>query len=438
MTFLRALIMLLRLHGFRRLFFARITSQGSDGVFQVALASHVLFNPEQHADPQAVAAAFAVVLLPYSVLGPFVGTLLDRWPRRRVLVVSQLLRLVLMLVVAALVLTGSTDAAFFLVVLLVFSVNRFVLAGFSAALPHVVTREHLVSANSVAPTCGSIAYFAGGVVGGMISALSSDALVVLVAAMGVVGAAWTAGRLPFVGPDVTTRGPRALEVLGTVVAGFAEAARTLPRRAGVLLLLVFVSRLPLGFLLLQTLLLFRGPFSRPGHAVGDVVGFGLAAAAAAAGFGLAALVTPWLAPRWTPMPYAVRMLALSGVLVLPLAPWLTAWTVSALNFVVAFAVQAVKISIDSLLQAHVPDPLLGRTFSLQDMAYNAGLVAAASVAAWSLPRGGAATWPFFAVSAAFLVVAATLPGVWRRVSELDERTPRTPSPASGTPGQSAH
>ena len=90
MTFLRALVMLLRVQGFRRLVLARVTSQGSDGAFQAALASHVLFNPEQNTDPRQISAAFAVVLLPYSILGPFAGTLLDRWPRRRVIVVSQL------------------------------------------------------------------------------------------------------------------------------------------------------------------------------------------------------------------------------------------------------------------------------------------------------------------------------------------------------------
>lgn len=423
MTFLRALIALMRLHGFRRLFVARVTSQGSDGVFQVALASHVLFNPEQNTDPQSIAAAFAVVLLPYSVLGPFAGVLLDRWPRRLVLVVSQLVRTGIMVLVAALILGGSVGSGFFLAVLVVFSVNRFVLAGFSASLPHVVAKDHLVDANSVAPTCGSVAYFLGGLVGGVISALSTDAVVVLLGAAGVLAAAWSAGRLPFVGPDTSVRGPRPGEVLGAVVAGFVEAARTLPRRARMLLALVFVSRLPLGFVLLQTLLLFRGPFARPGDTAGDVVGFGIAAAAAAAGFGLAAFVTPWLAPRWHPMPYAARVLAFSAVLLVPLAPWLTPLTICAINFVVAFAAQAVKISTDSLLQAHVPDVLLGRTFSVQDMMYNSGLVAAASLAAWSLAPGAAATWPFFTVAGVFAVLAAALPPLWRRVSLLDERAP---------------
>jgi hypothetical protein len=103
----------------------------------------------------------------------------------------------------------------------------------------------------------------------------------------------------------------------------------------------------------------------------------------------------------------------------------------ATNFAVAFAAQAVKISIDSLLQAYVPDPLLGRTFSLHDMAYNAGLVAAAALAAWSLPSSGAAVWPFLAAAVVFAALAAVLPGVWRRVSFLDEREPlvgRHPGP----------
>ena len=111
--------------------------------------------------------------------------------------------------------------------------------------------------------------------------------------------------------------------------------------------LVFVSRLPFGYLLLHTLLLFRGPFARPGQAVGDVLGFGVAAAAAAAGFGLAAVVAPWLTQRWHPIAYTARLLALSAVAGLALAPWLTPWTVSATNFVVSFAAQTVKISTDS-------------------------------------------------------------------------------------------
>ena len=59
-------------------------------MFQAALGGAVLFNPEREADPLAVAAGLAVILLPYSLVGPFAGALLDRWDRRRVLLVANL------------------------------------------------------------------------------------------------------------------------------------------------------------------------------------------------------------------------------------------------------------------------------------------------------------------------------------------------------------
>ena len=69
---------LVRTRGYRRLLAVRFTTQWADGMFQAALGGAVLFNPERHADPLAVAAGLAVLLLPYSVIGPFAGALLDR------------------------------------------------------------------------------------------------------------------------------------------------------------------------------------------------------------------------------------------------------------------------------------------------------------------------------------------------------------------------
>ena len=97
--------------GFRRLLAVRFAAQWGDGMFQAALGGAVLFNPEREADPLAVAAGLAVVLLPYSVVGPFAGALLDRWDRRRVLLVANLVRAVLTLVVAVIVFAGVAGAA---------------------------------------------------------------------------------------------------------------------------------------------------------------------------------------------------------------------------------------------------------------------------------------------------------------------------------------
>ena len=104
-------------------------------MFQAALGGAVLFNPEREADPLAVAAGLAVILLPYSVVGPFAGALLDRWDRRRVLLVANLVRAVLTLVVAAIVFAGVAGPPLYLAALAVAGVSRFVLAGLSAVAP---------------------------------------------------------------------------------------------------------------------------------------------------------------------------------------------------------------------------------------------------------------------------------------------------------------
>ena len=419
-TFLRAVWTLLHLRGFRRLFIARVTSSFSDGVFQVALASHVLFNPEQAADARSIALAFAVVLLPYSVLGPFVGVLLDRWNRRRVLVVSQLIRVVALLGVASLVMRPDSSALFFCLVLLVFSVNRFILAGLASAMPHVVTRDRLVSANSVAPTCGSIAYLLGGVAGTGLRALgATDVVVVLTAATGVLLAAWTASRLPFIGPDDTSDAPALGQIARSVLSGIVEAVVTGPRRARLLLVLVFVTRLPFGFFLLQSLLLFRGPFE-DGH---GALGFGIAAVAAAVGFSLAAFVTPWLAPRLGAVPYAARILAIGALACAVLGPLLSPWAIVVIGFVVSFTSQCVKITVDSLMQTYVPDHLLGRAFSAYDVVYNAGMVAAAALGAVLLPASGYVWWSLVGFALIYGATATLLPRQWSRVSRLDDARP---------------
>jgi MFS family permease len=147
---------------FRRLLATRLSSQFGDGVFQAALAGTVLFNPSQATDPVDVAAGFAVLLLPYSLVGPFAGVWLDRWSRRQVLMVANLVRAVLVLGVAALILAEVTGPGFYVAGLLVFSVNRFVLSALSAGLPHVTDEPSLVSANALTTTSGAIAAVLGG------------------------------------------------------------------------------------------------------------------------------------------------------------------------------------------------------------------------------------------------------------------------------------
>ena len=89
----------------------------------------------------------AITLLPFSILGPFVGVVLDRWPRRQILVVVDLLEPVLALGLgrpgrdrAA---NGAIETLFYGGVLLAMSLNRFLLAALSASLPHTIDADRV-------------------------------------------------------------------------------------------------------------------------------------------------------------------------------------------------------------------------------------------------------------------------------------------------------
>lgn len=139
------------LRHFRLLLTVRLVGQFGDGAFQAALATYVVFSPQNAATPAKVAEAFAVLLLPFTVVGPFAGVFLDRWRRRQVLLWANLVRAGLVLAVAACAGANSTGLLFYLAALAGFSANRFILAGLSAGLPHTVTGAQLVTANAVSP-----------------------------------------------------------------------------------------------------------------------------------------------------------------------------------------------------------------------------------------------------------------------------------------------
>src|SRR4029079_18330890 len=197
---------------FRRLLELRLVSQFGDGLFAAGLAGAILFNPEREATPLAIAGAFAVLFLPYSLLGPFAGALLDRWDRRLVLVGANIGRLLVALVVAALLFAGADDLPILFGALIVNGFTRFVSSGLSAALPDVVPRDHVVTMNAVATATGGAAAFLGAIL--MLvprwlfgAAATGPATIILIVAVPVSLALRLSVRFPphILGPHESTR-----------------------------------------------------------------------------------------------------------------------------------------------------------------------------------------------------------------------------------------
>jgi MFS family permease len=385
---------------FVRLLTLRWTSQGMDGLYQSALASFVLFSPERQASAGAAAGAFALMLLPYSLVGPFIGTVLDRFPRRQIVLFANSFRALDLLLVAFLLVKGQTGAIFIITVLAAFGINRLILAGLSAGLPRLVEHELLVGANALAVTGGTVATVIGGGTGyflrrsleGFLPPDHADGALVLVASAGYLIAALLALRLSrlSLGPmpdELKVAKDRRIVLDGLI--DLASGISYLRSRVDASLAMVAVSvqRGGLTALTVAALLMERNSFHSPSSPDQGLAGLATVISAAGIGVVLGAVVTPPLVQklgrhRWLRINMALGaipalLIAWSGAVSLPiLALWLSACG------------QAVKVTCDALVQHHIEDAFRGRVFSVYDVLVNIFIVVGASAAALVIAPSG--------------------------------------------------
>ncbi|MER7516860.1 MFS transporter [Streptomyces sp. NPDC126499] len=412
MPVVRDLRVLLRLRNFRRLLAVRLLSQCADGVYQVALAAYVVFSPEKETSAAAIAAAMAVLLLPYSFVGPFAGVLLDRWRRRQVFFYGNLLRALLAGGTALLILASVPDWLFYASALSVTAVNRFVLAGLSAALPRVVDDERLVVANSLSPTAGTLAATVGGglAFGARLVVGDSDAVVVLLGAVLYLCSGLASLRMSreLLGPDPALVRPGLLSALSSTARGLAGGLRHLSERrpAARALAAVSVMRFCYGGLFVTVLMLSRYAWSTT-ESEGLAV-LGLAVAASGAGFFTSAVISPWTIGRLGPFGWMTVCAGTAAVLAPALGLTFARTPFLLAAFVLGMTTQGAKIATDTVVQTSVDDSYRGRVFSLYDVLFNVAFVGAAGVAALMLPPDGRSPAIVALVGGLYAVVALGL------------------------------
>jgi MFS family permease len=414
--FLPSLRQLWRHRYFRRLLAIRVATQTSDGVLQIALASYVLFSPERQPDAASVAAVLAVTLLPFSIIGPFVGIVLDRWSRRQIIVVVDSCRAGLALGLAALVATGlrngPTEALFYAGVLLAMSLNRFLLAGLSAALPHTIEPNEYMVANSVIPTIGPAGALVGAgiattlrlILGASLPDYLANAAVFALAAVGFTISASIALRIPRrrLGPDKAAP-PRASEIVADLVGAVRHLRERRP--AGLGLVTIGVHRIVYSVVTVATILVYRNYFHPVTEVEPAIADLGLLVVLTGAGFVLAAGVTPPMAARFGVRRWVIGCLAASAVFQLvPGAIYTKVWLMVA-AFLLGLAAQSVKLCVDTLVQAYVDDDFKGRVFVIYDMIFNVVLVAAAGIAALIVPTNGKSVLVLAVLAGCYLLIA---------------------------------
>ena len=393
----------------------RWTGQFTDGLFQSALASFVLFSPERAPNAVSAALAFSVVLLPYSLIGPYVGTFLDRYSRQRIIRNSNYLRAIDLLVIAWLVSNGKTGVVLTLFVLFAFGINRLILAGLSAGLPLLVKKEELIAANALAVTGGTIWVVIGGGVGIAVKNFVdktygtdfADSVVIILAVLGFLSAALSCFRLKKneIGPS-----PHEMPEVNKGFKEILEGLKILRRHPDALrgIFAVGMQRSGITALTLMALLLERNTFNDPANPDAGLAGFGRALAIAGIGIGLGAVISPYGVLKFGRHKW-MRILMFACIPPLLIYAFsVNEITMIGSAFFVGLCGQGIKVTNDALVQSKINDEFRGRVFAFYDVAVNAGIVIGAIGAALLLPDSGITSLLPFVIALVYLFAATVL------------------------------
>jgi MFS family permease len=155
----------LRKRNFALLWLAAMISRSGDWVLLVGLPIYVYLLTHS---VLAISITLVAAFLPQIALGSVAGVLVDRWDRKQVMVVSNLL-LALGLLPLLLVRTPDHVWIIYVVSFVETSLEQFFTPAENALLPALVGEEHLVPANSLNSLVLNLSRLVGPALGGLIA-----------------------------------------------------------------------------------------------------------------------------------------------------------------------------------------------------------------------------------------------------------------------------
>jgi MFS family permease len=360
------------LHGrdFRRLLALRLSTQLGDGLFQAVLVGTLVFSPEKQSTSVGFAKALAILVVPYSLIGPFAGVFIDRWSRRMILVATPLARAAF----ALLVIGGVHPAVpFYAGALFVLSANRFLLTTATSVIPKLVPADDLLTANSLSTVSGTFTRFIGVVIAGALVDRIGDAPVVVATAAVWVVTSFFAMRIQTdLSAKRTTTESLSRDLLRVTRELRAGAARLLhtPRALAPIASVTWNQFLN-GLMLVIALVVFKDRFHKGVGSFSTIVGAGGVGIL----FGLATVNL--LEGRMSRRGMIALSFALSGASLVAVAWFINRYDIFAASFVLGLAFAWLKVPADTMTQESIPDQYRGRVFALYDLAVNmAGVIAA--------------------------------------------------------------
>ncbi len=370
-----------RNRNFRRLWLAQIVSENGDWFYTLAIYSLLL---QLTGKASSIAMALVLQVLPHTILGPLAGVVNDRFSRRKVMIVSDLLRMVIVACMLLIRTRGFVWVIYPLLFLETVMVAFFEPAR-NAVIPNVVAEKDVIVANTLSSATWSFDLAIGSMLGGLVAAwLGRDAVFVL-NSLSFLASAILIGGMRFAEShaDEATRHPEDLAAgLSSIRAGF-NYIRHDPKLAALVSLKGGVSIVGTSWVLFPVMAerVFKVPFA--GISPERAALFGMSLLMGARGVG--ALIGPLCASRWTGQQETrLRIGVLLGFSLgalgyLMLGSTRNLWTAVAVIVVAHCGTATVWVFSTTLLHLNTEDRFRGRIFGA-DLAVSMLMLA---IAAWA-------------------------------------------------------
>ncbi|MEA2451419.1 MAG: hypothetical protein QOG04_129 [Actinomycetota bacterium] len=363
---------------FRVLLGAQGLSQAADGLAQAAFTYELVIEPFRQGTPGKILALFVLTLLPYSVLSPFMGVFVDRWPRRGLLIWTNALRAVLLVTLPLWSRLVPGNGELLACLLAILALGRLFLTTKGALLPAVLHDKHLLRGNALSAGGGMLAALAGGVIGVMIAGSAPTSTPYIVAGLIYAAAGWLSGRLSDPFAHTHERAVRVVDAAGVVVREMLEGLRAIWSRSAARLPLIgiFIVRTIGMFVAIAAILVIKDIYPQASDDAGKLSSSALALGAAGAGAFSAAVTASFFGGRFNRPQLILAGFVVSGVGIVALGGIIDIYAVLGLTFIGGFGTFLTKVAVDAQVQDALPDDMRGRAFALYDILYNLASVAA--------------------------------------------------------------
>ena len=327
-----------------------------------------------------VARAYAVLVIPFSLLGPFTGVVIDRWSRRRILTFTPLIRAAATLGIVVLT-SGPASILLYALSLVVVSLNRFYISTTGAVVPSLVPEEDLLMGNSVTQVTGTVVTFAGLVLGTQIADVIGDrGLLVIPVVLWPVSALVAVRIKKVLRPAGAARAlyKELRRVTGDLIRGARRLMAT-PAALGSITSIA-LDQFLIGVVTVLSVVVFKEQFKQGVASYGRIVGAG--------GVGvIVGTATVGLFEQRLEKPRIIAMaFAVAGIVGVVVAPMITDLTVFVMSFTLGLTYPWRKVPADTIVQDSIPDRYRGRVFALYDLGFSLPRVAAAGLAIVLIPN----------------------------------------------------